>query len=111
MISGSRVEEFLLCIEEQRYYDAHEVLEEVWFPLRFKECNEVKLIKGFINASVSFELHKRGRIEQSKKVWGNYLRYRALLYKLDSPNQNTYYQLSRRLETINHNKASIIKIV
>ena len=110
MIS-SKIEEFLLCIQEQRFYDAHEVLEEVWFPLRFENSNELKLIKGFINASVSFELFKRGRIEQSKKVWANYLKYRSLLYKIDSDNKNMYYQISRHLETINHNKIEMIERV
>ena len=110
MIS-QQVEEFLLCLEEQRYYDAHEALEDVWFPLRFTESNEVKLIKGFINASVSFELHKRGRFAQSKRVWRNYLKYRKLLFKTESKNLNLYYQLSRHLEHINLNKNFIIKTV
>ncbi|MEJ5169140.1 MAG: hypothetical protein WHU93_08220, partial [Arcobacteraceae bacterium] len=30
--------------------------------------------KGFINASVSLELYKRGRVNQSKQVWNNYTR-------------------------------------
>jgi len=109
MISA-KAEEFLLCLEEQRYYDAHEVLEEVWFPLRFEKNHEVNLIKGFINASVSFELYKRGREKQSKKVWGNYLKYRGLLFKIESKNKNLYYQISRQLETINNNKVTVIAV-
>jgi len=108
MISN-KIEEFLLCLEEQRYYDAHEALEDVWFPRRFEQEEELKLIKGFINASVSFELYKRGRVEQSKKVWKNYLKYRGFLYKIKTSNLNMYYQVSRHLETINNNKSTIIK--
>jgi hypothetical protein len=109
MIS-EKLEEFVLCLDEQRFYDAHEALEEVWFPRRFEKSDEINLLKGFINASVSFELYKRGREIQSKKVWLNYLRYRALLFRVESPNKNRYYQLSRHLESINHNKMKIITL-
>ncbi|WP_457743577.1 DUF309 domain-containing protein [Sulfurimonas sp.] len=99
-----KIKEFMLCLEEERYYNAHEVLEEVWFPRRFEESAEVKLLKGFINAAVSFELAKKGRIPQSKKVWANYLKYRQFLYKTDSPHLNNYYKLSRHIDNINKMK-------
>jgi len=95
------IEEFKLCIEELRFYDAHEVLEEVWFPRRFEENNEVKLMKGFINAAVSFELMKRGREKQRRKVWANYLKYRPLLFNTNLSHLNDFYQLSRYLEQKN----------
>lgn len=93
----------MFCLNEQRYYDAHEVLEELWYPRRFEENNEVKLIKGFINASVSFELAKKGKIIQSKKVWKNYLKYRQLLYKTESIHINKYHLMSRQIENIKGN--------
>ncbi|MEO1938207.1 MAG: DUF309 domain-containing protein, partial [Sulfurimonas sp.] len=62
--------------------------------------SEVQLQKGFINAAVSFELLKRGRVKQSKKVWANYLKYRQLLFKTDSKYLNDYYKLSRELEAL-----------
>jgi len=102
-----KIEEFIRCLDEERFYDAHEALEEIWFPRRFEEDNEVKLLKGFINASVSLELIKKGRIPQSKKVWMNYLKYRQLLYKTDSPHLNKYYQLSRYIENIYLQKSLI----
>ncbi|QSZ40716.1 DUF309 domain-containing protein [Sulfurimonas aquatica] len=101
---NKKIDEYIECIQEHRYYDAHEALEEVWFPRRFEKSHEVKLIKGFINASVSFELIKLGRIPQSKKVWATYLKHRQLLFKVESPYLNRYYQLSRYIEEINLNK-------
>jgi hypothetical protein len=95
------LQEFVKCLDEQRYYDAHEALEEVWFPRRFEQNNEVYLLKGFINASVSFELKKQGKLEQSKKVWKNYLKYRPLLYKVTSPYLNEYHALTRYIDKIN----------
>ncbi|WP_434580744.1 DUF309 domain-containing protein [Sulfurimonas sp. NW15] len=94
------INEFIKCLEEERYYDAHEALEAAWFPRRFEKDKEVKLLKGFINAAVSFELIKRGREKQSKKVWANYLKYRPFLFEINSQYQNSYYQLSRLVETI-----------
>lgn len=106
---NEKIQEFVFCLQEQRFYDAHEALEEVWFPRRFEKSDEMNLLKGFINASVSFELFKRGKEMQSQKVWQNYLKYRGLLFKVESQYKNLYYQLSRDLEALNRDKISIIK--
>ena len=91
------INEFILCINETRYYDAHEALEEIWFPRRFEDDNEVKLIKGFINGAVSFELIKKGRPESSKKVWKNYEKYIVLLGSFESPCNSRYEELEHLL--------------
>jgi hypothetical protein len=98
----TKITEFQRCLDERRFYDAHEALEELWFPRRFEQNDEIKLLKGFINAAVSFELKKRGRIKQSKKVWMNYLKYRQLLFQVNSPYHNNYYKLSRKIESLHH---------
>jgi hypothetical protein len=89
---------YIECINQERYFDAHEALEHIWFPRRFENSNEIKLLKGFINAAVSFELIKRGRITQSKRVWQNYLKYKKLLPKIDSVNTKQYHLLSSFVE-------------
>ena len=94
------LDKFVLCLDEQRYYDAHEALEEIWFPRRFEKSDEMSLLKGFINASVSFELRKQNKISQGQKVWKNYLKYRPLLYKITSPHKNKYHSISRYIEKI-----------
>lgn len=98
------LDEFLVCIDEKRYYDAHEALEKVWYPRRYENDNEINLLKGFINASVSFELIKRGRENPSKKAWKNYLKYRPLLYKVQSPFLNEYHSLARVVEKLKNTK-------
>ena len=100
---NKQLAEFIKCLEGQRYYDAHESLELLWFPKRFEDCNEIRLLKGFINASVSLELAKRGKHEQSKKVWKNYLKYRTLLNKIDSPYINQYHNIAIYLDNIKVN--------
>ncbi len=92
------IDRYITCINEARYYDAHEALEEIWFPRRFEENDEMNLIKGFINASVSFELIKRGRPKASEKVWKNYEKYIVLLESVQSPYSGRYQDLSRFVE-------------
>jgi len=99
-----RLKEFMLCIDEERFYDAHEALEEIWFPRRHENNNEIKLLKGFINASVAFELIKRGRQKPSQRAWANYIKYRPLLYKVSSPFLNDYHKLARQLEHLKYQK-------
>ena len=66
------IDKYRAHICKGRYFDAHEALEEYWFPRR-KEKNEfVLIVKGFINAAVSLELKKRGRLEASKRTWKTY---------------------------------------
>lgn len=100
MITTKEVQDFILALDEERFFDAHEVLEEVWFKKRFETSNEVKLIKGFINAAVSFELHKRGKIKQSKKAWQTYLKYRQLLFKTGSQKVSLYYDIFLNIQRV-----------
>ena len=104
----SKIAEFRKCLDEKRFYDAHEALETAWFPRRFEDSNEVRLLKGFINASVSFELFQRERTTQSKRVWANYLKYRPLLLKVQNENSNEYYKLSRYIEQIHKSHHSLL---
>lgn len=91
---------FVTCLDEERFYDAHEALEEIWFPRRYEDDIEMKLLKGFINAAVSFELTKRGRPTSAAKVWRNYEKYRPLLEAFTSSNTPYYIRLANRLETM-----------
>ena len=98
------LDHFVLCLEEERFYDAHEALEEVWFPRRFEDDMEMKLLKGFINAAVSFELTKRGRPNPASRAWQNYEKYRPLLAQFSSVNSDYYSELSQRVEKMRQNR-------
>ena len=91
------IDEFIVCINEAKYYDAHETLEKIWFPRRFEEDDEMKLIKGFINGAVSFELIKRGRPKSFEKVWETYEKYIILLGSFQSPHNGRYIELDQFL--------------
>lgn len=101
------LDRFVLCLEEERFYDAHEALEEVWFPRRFEDDMEMKLIKGFINAAVSFELTKRGRPDPAARAWKNYTKYRPQLEKFTSSNTPYYRRLALRVEKMRQERMAL----
>lgn len=89
---------FTLSLTEERYYDAHEDLEPLWYPHRFEDNDEVKLWKGFINAAVCFELIKRGRPKPSETAWQTYLKYSPLLEHLVTPHKQLYVKIAQIIE-------------
>ena len=101
------LDRFVLCLEEERFYDAHEALEEVWFPRRFEDDKEIKLIKGFINAAVSFELTQRGRPDPATRAWKNYEKYRPLLALFTSFNTPYYARLAKQVEKIRESQTAL----
>ena len=71
-------------ILKKEFFEAHEALEEYWFPRRKAKSKEVLIVKGFINAAVAFELKKRGRQESALKVWQTYLKFAKLIESNDT---------------------------
>lgn len=94
------LKEFANSLKKGDFYEAHDVLEAIWFPIRFQESGETKLLKGLINASVSFELYKQGKVEPSERVWKTYLKYRDLIEKIDSPYRDEYLLIVNEIDTI-----------
>lgn len=70
-----KIESFKTLIHQKLYYEAHEALEELWFPIRKTKDNYWLVLKGFINAAVCLELYKQNKIIQSKKIYLVYLKY------------------------------------
>ena len=72
---------YLKLMDEEKYFEAHEVLEEAWHPLRLKDHPLKNLVKGLINGAVSFEHLKRNRKDADRKalrVMESYERYKGL---------------------------------
>ncbi|ABB43329.1 hypothetical protein Suden_0048 [Sulfurimonas denitrificans DSM 1251] len=95
-----QLDSFIENLKNKNFYDAHEDIELLWFKRRFEDSDEIKLLKGFINASVSFELYKKGKVEASKKVWQTYLKYRELIHKIDSPHLYMYNLIIEEIQSI-----------
>jgi hypothetical protein len=72
---------YLKLLDEEEYFEAHEVMEEAWHPLRLKKHPLANLTKGYINAAITFEHIKRDRKnvkEKAKKVLASYERHKHL---------------------------------
>jgi len=96
-------EAFTLSIQEERFYDAHEDLEALWFPRRFEENHEVKLWKGFINAAVCFELIQKGRPKPSEIAWKTYQKYQLLLGTFET----AHYEMYVKIDTLIQNRRKL----
>lgn len=73
--------EYLKLLDEEEYFEAHEVLEEAWHPLRLSNHPLANLAKGLINAAIAFEHIKRNRKNiqvKAKKVIASYERHKHL---------------------------------
>ena len=98
-------EKFKKNLRDKNFYDAHEDLEELWFPKRFEKTNEVLFLKGLINSAVCFELFKQNKIPQANKVWKNYLKYKDLINHLEEHfYYNEFCELKNEVEKIFKNK-------
>lgn len=72
---------YLVLLDEEEYFEAHEVLEEAWHPLRLKKHLLANLVKGLINGAIAFEHIKRNRNnvqKKAQKVLSSYERYKHL---------------------------------
>jgi len=80
----SALKVYLKLLDEEEYFEAHEVLEEAWHPLRLKNHPLANLVKGFINGAIAFEHVKRNRKNMPSKanrVITSYERYVHLCTK------------------------------
>ncbi len=65
----SALKAFCCCLEKGEYFEAHEVLEEAWHPLRRRQDPLAGPVKGLINAAIAFEHLRRDR-PKSRRVAG-----------------------------------------
>ena len=74
---------YIKLLDAEEYFEAHEVLEEAWHPLRLKDHPLKNLVKALINGAVSFEHLKRDRKDAPRKalrVMESYERYKGLYH-------------------------------
>ncbi len=72
---------FIDMILEEKFVEAHEVLEEDWKKLKKTKPITSNILKGFINAATALALYKRGNQEGFKRVWKTFLKYESLIDK------------------------------
>jgi predicted metal-dependent hydrolase len=70
---------YMQLLDAGEYFEAHEVLEEAWHPLRLSGHPQQFLVKGLINAAICFEHIKRNRRNmpsKARRVIASYERYK-----------------------------------
>ncbi len=75
------LKEYLKLLDEEKYFEAHEVLEEAWHPLRLNKHPLRNLAKGLINGAIAFEHLKRDRQnahDKARKVIASFERHKYL---------------------------------
>ena len=78
------LERYLKLMDEEAYFEAHEVLEEGWHPLRLRDDPLANLAKGLINAAICFEHIKRDKKnahKKAQKVLASFERHKHLCSK------------------------------
>jgi hypothetical protein len=93
-----QIDTFIELLNKQKYYEAHEVLEEVWFPIRKTKSNCSLVLKGFINGAVSMELYKRDKIIQSKNVYQTYKKYTTIERISTTNNKESFLYLKKIMD-------------
>ncbi len=82
---------FVELMEQAKYFDAHEVLEAAWHPLRKRKDPLHRLVKGIINGAIAFEHLKRGYKEAPRRARRVILSYER--YKDACIEEIAYYKL------------------
>jgi len=99
---ASALRAYILCIENKDYFDAHEVLEEAWHPLRLRKDPLRNLLKGYINAAICFEHIKRDRKnsrDKAQRVLVSYTRYSDLC-KEGIPHEGLFFEAKTLIESL-----------
>ena len=93
---------YLLLMDKEAYFEAHEVLEEAWHPLRLSDHALKNLVKGLINGAVSFEHLKRNKKDAARKalrVMESYERHKGI-YSDEIEFANLFKKACLKIETL-----------
>ena len=71
--------DFIKALEDERFSDAHEIMEKRWKEYKKLSHPLTKLLKGLINGATAFELVNRGNLDGANRLWGVYEKYKPLL--------------------------------
>jgi len=73
------LKDFIKALEDERFSDAHEIMEKKWKEYKKQDHTLTKLLKGFINGATAFELVNREKLDGAKRLWGVYEKYLPIM--------------------------------
>ena len=93
---------YMKLLDEEEYFEAHEVLEEAWHPLRLKKHSLANLAKGLINGAITFEHIKRNRDNvrnKAQRVIASYERHKHLCVE-EIEHYNLFKEACEKIEML-----------
>ena len=107
------LKEYLALMEQEAYFEAHEVMEEAWHPLRLSNHPLKNLAKALINAAITFEHIKRNKKNaavKAAKVIASYERYKHLCTE-DIEHAVLFNQARQKIEALKQKHPEIFDVL
>jgi guanylate kinase len=96
----TNIEKFINLIQNDKFVEAHEVLEDDW--LYFKKTSQkdkALFYKGLINGATSIALIIKKRSLRARTItWDAFLKYKDLIDILELENKETYNKVIKLIE-------------
>ena len=92
------IDHFIEDVKNERFVEAHEVLESSWKELKKTNKEEANLQKGLINATTAIALKLKGKEKGAYMVWETYLKYKPLIGSVKSDLSEKYKIAEKILE-------------
>ena len=96
------LEAYIMLLDKEAYFEAHEVLEEAWHPLRLAKDPLANLLKGLINGAITFEHIKRAKKntkDKAQRVIASYERYKHLATE-EIPHYSLFTKAIQKIEAL-----------
>jgi adenylate kinase family enzyme len=73
------LKDYIIALKDERFSDAHTIMEKRWKEYKKENHPLTKLLKGFINGATAFELVNRENFDGANRLWKVYEKYKPLL--------------------------------
>jgi predicted metal-dependent hydrolase len=97
------LELFIDDIENDRFVEAHEIMEEYWREIRKSDHPLKNLCKGFINGATAFELVKRDKMKGAFQLWATYEKYLPIMVE-GIENYELFYKADKLLKKLKNER-------
>ena len=92
------IDQYIEDVKNERFIEAHEVLEISWKELKKTDKDEANLQKGLINGTTAIALKLKGKDKGAYMVWETYLKYKPLINSIKSDLSEKYKTAEKILE-------------
>ncbi len=97
------LELFIDDIENDRFVEAHEIMENYWREIRKTDHPLKNLCKGFINGATAFELVKRDKMKGAFQLWATYEKYLPIMSE-NIENYELFYKANKLLQKLKNER-------